>query len=61
MIERRGITLLGVTVSNLDGGAGTGIQLELPVYRGASGALDAAIDELRERFGPDAVVRATLV
>jgi DNA polymerase IV len=61
MIERRGITLLGVTVSNLDGGTGTGIQLELPVYRGASGALDAAIDELRERFGPDAVVRATLV
>ncbi|MDP9189019.1 MAG: DNA polymerase IV, partial [Actinomycetota bacterium] len=57
MIERRGITLLGVTVSNL-GSAGTGVQLELPLERAGGSALDAALDEVRERFGPDAVRRA---
>jgi DNA polymerase-4 len=53
-IEQRGITLIGVAVSNLDGPGE--IQLELPFE--PWDALDAAIDELRERFGPDAVRRA---
>jgi DNA polymerase IV len=58
-IDRRGLTLLGVTVANL-GSEGAGVQLELPIDRN-SGALDAALDELRERFGPDAVRRAVLL
>jgi DNA polymerase IV len=58
-IDRRGLTLLGVTVANLSR-EGAGIQLELPFDRD-SGALDAALDELRERFGADAVRRATLL
>jgi DNA polymerase-4 len=53
-IESRGITLIGVAVTNLDGPGE--IQLELPFE--PWDALDAAIDELRERFGPDAVRRA---
>ena len=53
-IERRGITMLGVTVADLgDGGA---LQLELPIER-ASSALDAALDDVRERFGTAAVTR----
>jgi len=48
-IERRGITLIGITVSNLDGEQ-AGIQLELPLDPRA-GRLDRALDELRERFG----------
>jgi DNA polymerase IV len=59
LIERRGITLIGVAVSNLteDGGG----QLELPLDGPLDQALDAAIDEIRERFGPDALRRpATL-
>jgi DNA polymerase-4 len=59
MIESRGLTLIGVALSNLENGAA--IQLPLPVGRHRAGVLDATIDELRERFGPDAVTRAVLV
>lgn len=59
LIERRGITLLGVTLTNLeDDGA---IQLALPLRRGGPLALDAAVDEIRERFGADAITRAVLL
>ena len=59
MIERRGITLVGVAVSNLeDGGA---FQLALVIDRHSSDALDAAIDEVRQRFGSTAVTRGVLL
>ncbi len=54
-IERRGITLLGISVSNLDND--DAIQLTLPFDR-HSDALDSTLDELRERFGSSAVTRA---
>jgi nucleotidyltransferase/DNA polymerase involved in DNA repair len=57
VIERRGITLVGVAVSNL-APRGCGDQLELPLDGQSDAALDAAIDEVRERFGPDAIRRA---
>jgi DNA polymerase IV len=58
-IERQGITLVGVAVANLeDGGA---VQLALPFDGRATGALDAAVDEVRRRFGRDAVTRAALL
>lgn len=59
-IERRGITLVGVTVTNLDA-AGAGEQLALPVDRLESGPLDAALDDVRDRFGARALSRATLL
>ena len=40
--------------------AGPGVQLALPVG-GAATALDAALDEIRDRFGADAVTRAALL
>jgi DNA polymerase-4 len=60
LYARRGLTLLGVTVTNL-GHRGGGVQLELPIESGESVALDAAVDEIRERFGADAMTRATLL
>jgi DNA polymerase-4 len=57
-IERRGLTLVGVAVSNLvDARA---VQLELPLGHDRS-ALDAAIDEVRERFGVAAITRGVLL
>jgi DNA polymerase-4 len=59
MISRRGITLLGVALANLsDDGA---IQLALPLDRAPRGALDAALDDIRDRFGSAAIARAVLI
>ena len=57
-IERRGITLLGVTVGNLAAGA---VQLTLPFDSADGGALDAVLDDVRNRFGPAALTRAALL
>ena len=59
MIRRRGLTLVGVAVANLD--SGDAVQLLLPFDRHAGWTLDAAVDEVRERFGSDALKRAVLV
>ncbi len=59
IIERRGITLLGVALSGLgDGGV---IQLALPFERVRPNTLDAAIDDIRDRYGANAITRAVLV
>jgi DNA polymerase-4 len=59
MIERRGITLVGLAVSNLEDGSA--FQLALAIDRHSSDALDAAIDQVRQRFGSTAVTRAVLL
>jgi DNA polymerase-4 len=59
MIERRGLTLVGIAVGNLDDHAT--VQLPLPFDRYAGGALDEALDGVRERFGSAAVTRAVLL
>jgi DNA polymerase-4 len=59
LIHRQGITLIGVAVSNLDDSGA--VQLTLPFERPRAGALDSALDGVRERFGTDAVTRAVLL
>jgi DNA polymerase-4 len=60
VIRRRGITLVGVAVSNLDfGGGGTQLALPLPPRGGSD--LDRALDEVRERYGAGALKRAALL
>ena len=56
LIERQGITLVGVAVANLDDERA--VQLELPFDRADGAALDTALDEVRERFGSGAITRA---
>ena len=58
MIERQGLTLVGIAVGNLDSGA---VQLELPFDSQHSNELDAALDAVRARFGSAAVTRAVLL
>jgi DNA polymerase-4 len=58
-IERRGLTLVGVALANLSDDRA--IQLALPFDRHSGGALDAALDEVRARFGSGAVTRAVLL
>ena len=59
MIRRQGVTLVGVAVANLDDSGA--IQLTLPFDRHSGGALDAALDQVRVRFGNDAITRAVLL
>ncbi len=59
MIERRGITLLGVSLGNLSDD--DAIQLALPLERKGRGGLDAALDDIRDRYGSGAITRAALV
>jgi DNA polymerase-4 len=58
-IERRGLTLVGVAVSNV--ADDTPFQLPLPFDRRSELELDLAIDEIRTRFGLDAIRRAVLL
>jgi DNA polymerase-4 len=59
LIESRGLTLVGVAVSNLDDDGA--VQLELPFDGHREAALDAALDAVRERFDSGAVTRAVLL
>jgi DNA polymerase-4 len=59
LIERQGITLIGVSVANLDGDRED--QLELPFAPDDGRSLDGALDEVRERFGVGAITRAVLL
>jgi DNA polymerase IV len=58
-LERRGVTLVGIAVANLEND--DAVQLVLPFDRHGGPALDAALDEIRRRFGSDAVTRAVLL
>jgi DNA polymerase IV len=59
LIERDGLTLVGVAVANLEDDRA--LQLPLPLDRRDGVALDAAVDEIRERFGSAAITRAVLL
>jgi DNA polymerase-4 len=57
IIQRRGLTLIGITLTNLsDVGA---IQLVLPLDRRRE--LDTVVDRVRDRFGSKSITRGVLV
>ncbi len=56
--DRRGLTLIGIALSNLSRGAA---QPELPFAGPGRGTLDAALDALHDRYGSSAITRAVLL
>jgi DNA polymerase-4 len=58
LVEPRGLTLVGITVGNLEPETG---QLTLPLDGSDRAALDAALDGVRDRFGTAAITRAALL
>jgi DNA polymerase-4 len=59
LIASEGITLVGVALTNLlDDRA---VQLALPFDPRHDAALDAALDDVRDRFGSAAITRAVLL
>ncbi len=56
LAEERGLTLLGVSVGNLDDSGR--LQLVLPFDRAGADELDDAVDAVRDRFGWSALTRA---
>jgi DNA polymerase-4 len=59
IIESQGLTLVGVSITNLDDDRF--VQLPLPFDRHSETALDVTLDEVRERFGTASVKRAVLL
>ncbi len=58
LIEERGITLVGISLTNLEHAD----RIQLSLYEDWRPiALDAALDEVRDRYGSTAVTRAVLV
>jgi DNA polymerase-4 len=56
-IHELGITLIGISLANLDDGS----QLELPFEGPGDHEIDAAVDAVKERFGKDAIRRGAMV
>jgi DNA polymerase IV len=59
IVRRRGLTLVGIAVGNLDDA--DAVQLALPFDHQSASSLDAALDDVRDRFGSAAVTRAVLL
>jgi DNA polymerase IV len=59
LIDSQGLTLVGISVSNLEDERF--VQLALPFQRPRWLTLDLALDEIRNRFGTGAVTRAVLL
>jgi DNA polymerase-4 len=59
LIERQGLTLVGVAVGNLDDSRA--VQLPLPFGQHLDATLDSALDDVRDRFGSAAITRAVLL
>jgi DNA polymerase-4 len=59
MIERQGVTLVGFSLTNLTDDSA--VQLALPFERPRAFVLDAAVDDVRDRFGTAALTRGVLI
>lgn len=60
LIAARGLTLVGFAVSNIDRDGAAQLELPFPP-RVDTGAVDAAVDQIRTRYGTAAVTRGVLL
>ena len=58
-IRYKGLTLIGLTLANLDDA--DAVQLTLPLHQRRPEALDAVVDSVRDRYGTGAITRAVLL
>jgi DNA polymerase-4 len=59
LVERRGLTLIGISLANL--ADELPLQLRLPFDADDGALLDVALDEIRTRYGTSAITRAVLL
>jgi DNA polymerase IV len=59
LIGDQGLTLIGVTLANLD--HADAVQLELPFARRDARSLDQVVDQVRDRYGTRSINRARLL
>jgi DNA polymerase-4 len=59
LIYRNGCTLVGIAVANLDDD--DVVQMSLPFTKSSGMSLDVALDDVRKRFGNDAVKRGAVL
>jgi DNA polymerase-4 len=59
LIAERGITLIGVALANLDDDRY--VQMPLPFADAVPAGLDAALDEVRQRYGSASITRGVLL
>jgi DNA polymerase-4 len=59
LIFENGLNLIGIALSNLDNV--NAVQLVLPFDEADTGALDTAVDSVRDKFGSSAITRAALL
>ncbi|WP_020391093.1 DNA polymerase IV [Kribbella catacumbae] len=59
MIETQGITMVGISVGNLENEAT--VQLALPFDKASNDELDSTLDGVRDKFGTNAITRGNLL
>lgn len=60
-IRERGITLIGISLANLEEGAQLELDFSTTAKRRANPKVDETLDAVRQRFGKDAIKRGALV
>ncbi|MGC4936381.1 DNA polymerase IV [Kribbella sp. DT2] len=59
LIEKQGVTLVGIAVGNLENEST--VQLALPFDKASNDELDSAMDHVKDRFGTNAITRGILL
>ncbi|MFB6719802.1 DNA polymerase IV [Kribbella sp. NPDC056345] len=59
LISTQGLTMIGISVGNLENEAAQ--QLALPFDKAANNELDTALDQVKDKFGTNAITRGVLL